>query len=71
MTRGLNNPLLEDGFVHQVLKGAKNRDSLEEAEAKAVVTIPIMGKIWEKLRKINWKIELFSTHLFSKSVSTL
>ena len=58
MTRGLNNPLLEDGFVHQVLKGAKNRDSLEEAEAKAVVTIPIMGKIWEKLRKINWEIEL-------------
>ena len=44
MTRGLSNPLLEDGFIQQVLKGAKNRDSLEEAEAKAVVTIPIMGK---------------------------
>ena len=53
----MNNPLLEDGFVQQVLKGAKNRDSLEEAEPKAVVTIPIMGKIWEELRKINWQIE--------------
>ena len=57
LTRGLNNPLLDDGFVQQVLKGAKNRDSLEEAELKAVVTIPIMGKIWEELRKINWQIE--------------
>ena len=57
MTRGSSNPLLEDGFIQQVLKGAKNRDSLEEAEAKAVVTIPIMGKIWEELRKINWNIE--------------
>ena len=47
--RGLKCPALDEKLIQTILKGAKNMESLKEAESHGVVTIKIMQKLWKIL----------------------
>ena len=43
--RGLEAPTLSDNTINAALKGAKNKESLEEDDDRAVMTIALMKEI--------------------------
>ena len=48
--RGLKCPALEDKFVDTILKGAQNKESLEEKQQRGVVSIAILRQLWKNLK---------------------
>ena len=48
--KGLDSSIMEHSLVDTVLRGAKNLESILPKEAKSVVTLSIMEKIWTRIK---------------------
>ena len=59
--RGLECPALEDKFVDTIIKGAQNRESLEEKQPKGVVSVEILRQLWKNLKESDLSLDIKRT----------
>ena len=67
--KGLDCGNLEHGMISTFLKGAKNLEMVSTHDVKSVVTLEVMGKIWERIK--NTKLSLDDKRLLWAIITML